>query len=199
MNFSWLCFFLLILSCGWGLADPVVMWEDFEDAGGAPAFDSAFLHSIGSHPDAPGSLEWTLTDLYSPTDCLWLYPALDYITLDLESGLYIEHASVDLSDRGGDTTVEFIGGIGTLTFEHDVGSWQTYEADFADIGAIEGVRLYSYDGLFDDVVFTVVPEPGTWALFVCGAVLMWGRFGILQVGNPDWGYIGKETKGTKKG
>ncbi len=176
MNSVRLCFFAMFLSCGWCLADPVILWEDFEDAGGAPAFDSSFLHSIGAHPDSPGSLEWTLTDLYSPTDCLWLWPASDYITLDLESGLYIEHASVDLSDRGGNTTVEFIGGTGTLAFQHDIGTWQTYEADFADIGAIQGIQLYSHDGLFDDVVFTVVPEPTAWALFVCGLVVMLGRF-----------------------
>ena len=98
-------------------AAPVIMWEDFEDAGGAPAFDSSFLHAIGSHPDAPGSPEWVLSDLYSPSDCLWLYPAADYITFDLDAGDYVQHASVDLSDRGGDTTVEFIGETGTLTFD----------------------------------------------------------------------------------
>jgi len=151
------------------------MWEDFEDAGGAPALDSSFLHTIGAHPDSPGSFDWSLTDLYSPTDCLWLWPASDYITLDLTPGLYIEHASVDLFDRGGNTTVEFVGTIGTLSFEHDVGTWQTYEADIADIGPIQGVQLYSYDGLFDDVGLTVVPEPGTLMLFVCGLVMMLGR------------------------
>jgi len=157
-------------------AAPVLLWEDFEDGGGAPALDSSFLHTIGSHPDSPGSPEWLLTDLYSPTDCLWLGPAADYITLDLDAGDYIQHASVDLSDRGGDTTVEFIGETGKLTFEHDLGMWQTYEADFADIGAIQGIQLYSYDGLFDDVVLTVVPEPGTWGLFLCGGLLLLGRF-----------------------
>lgn len=151
-------------------ADSVIWAEDFEDEDGNGAFDPMFMHVIGAHPDdpTPSTFNWDFIDLALGGVAFGLEPASDYVTVMLEDGQYVSHASVDVYDSDGSSTILFIGATDTLTFESDQDAWITYEADFSEIGAILAVQIYSWNGEFDDITVTVVPEPASLGLLFCG-------------------------------
>ncbi len=174
----WLVVVVLLAFRVAACASPIFLHEDFEDDGGSGAFDPNFVHVIGEHPDYPGGGfgSWGFGGWSLPSVGLWLNYAANQITPLLDLGQYVSHASVDAtSTHWTGNTVTFIGLTDSLTFGVNDVPLQTYEADMEQIGLIQGIRLTGIEGNFDNVRFTVVPEPSTSVLFVCGILAM--RFG----------------------
>ncbi len=167
----------MILVCvGTVNASPAIMWEDFEDENGNGAFDPAFIHTIGPYTGDPTAhFYWYLANHdYNPhPPVLQLVPASDYITFVLAEGQYVSYASATM-DYTAEGKISFFGTTGVITYDsysHGPG-WHTYDADISQIGEIYAIQLDSAKGLFDDIILTVVPEPSTWALFICGVVMV---------------------------
>ena len=142
------------------------LWvENFEDG-----FDSRFNHQI------TGSLFFETFASVSPTHSLGLEPGTDSITFDLAPDQFISYASVwFMNNCGGPcTTVEFVGTLGSQSFDSVVGypEWEFVDTTGLGLGPITEIRLSASQSIFDDVSVSVVPEPGSIIMWlIAGAML----------------------------
>lgn len=102
-----------------------------------------------------------------------LAPAEDDVTFNLAPGEYVDWAGVTLLDYCGTgcTQFEVVGTEGSMTFQNTtVGEQETYDTTGLDLGEIVTVHLRSYEGLFNDLMINVVPEPATLELLMIGVL-----------------------------
>lgn len=156
-------------------ATPTILWEDFDDGNGNGAFDPAFIHTFGVHPEfGTGYLDWNLEDEYSSNPFLSVFPNTeDHITFILESNRYVSNASVLYATRSPTASISFVGQHGHQEFNDLVNwfidpFWTLLEVDMGTLGPIQGIIVSGVE--LDDIRITVVPEPATWLLFLVGMV-----------------------------
>ncbi len=150
--------------------------EDFEDDSnpGQPGFASeVFQHSIVPIPGSDHAV-WDIGDWGSPPggNALCLWPALDEITFDLGPGEYVDYAAIEFIDWGGATTFEVVGTLDTFSVQPLSTGWQPADTGGENLGQITMIKLYSYEGGFDNLTINVVPEPTTLFLLGLGAIVL---------------------------
>lgn len=136
-----------------------IIVEDF-DSNGSGGFDPAFNHWL-YFPGEPGEPGYWEIGFYGGSYVLWLYPATDEITFNLDEGDYADWGCVTLADWCGIgcTTAEFIGTLDSVTFSNEyIGELEYFDTTGLELGEIVMVRLTSYEGFFDDLSLNVVPR-----------------------------------------
>ncbi|MBN2290774.1 MAG: hypothetical protein JXM70_00020 [Pirellulales bacterium] len=150
-------------------ADVTIYVEDFEDEQGNAGFDPRFQHLFYGH--SPGSIPlWHLSEKLTPSypgDFRLFLGSQDMIQFNLSPEQFVVHASVDIRDSGGDSAVCFMGDIGEVTYVYRSGyEYRTFDASSSEIGIIHSILLSSYEGNYDNISITIVPEPNCIASLV---------------------------------
>ena len=161
-------------------ASAMIITEDFENVTTASTMfttDGVINHSIVQYPGFP--LEWDVStdSLVPPTytldsNALDLWPAQDLISFTLAEGQFIDYASLDYMDWGGQTYARITGEFGFVeTLLPIFGIWRTLEST-PEIGNIQSICLASSEGAFDNITVNVVPEPMTLSFLGFGVAML---------------------------
>jgi hypothetical protein len=149
-------------------AEAAIITEDFEANGdpGVGGFDPAFNHRIDRDEFGQNTIafsQFRASRFTSPGHSLFLAPATDYVTFNLNPGEYVDYAEVWMRSNQADPPGYFhvIGTRGELLQQTSAYSvtFARFDTSGANLGRIVEIRLTGYEGYFDDLRISVVPEP----------------------------------------
>ncbi len=188
-KFAVLCYWLLtpilILAMSASLVANVIYLEDFEDDNvpGAPNFaSSVFVHNVAG-PNSFFTVPFFPTP--SPPHAFFMgVQTTDLVTFNLNPGQTVESAEVWITATGGGVAgVTFLGSNGMMaTFQTAIqDNFQLFSVDPSHgLGDIIGVLLGDVppsppapgqEAMYDNLRITVVPEPSSFALIGCVAMI----------------------------
>ncbi len=172
----------VVLLLGADRTHALLITEDFQAAGNpaVPGFDPVFNHRIGLDEFGWNSVFYTSFStgrFTSEAHSLFLAPGTDYVTFNLGAGQYVDHVEVWMTSNQSSPEAYFhvIGTEGEM-IKHVGGGFSTPLSRFdtlsANLGVITEIRLTGYEGYFDDLTISVVPEPTAICLLAIGILLL---------------------------